>query len=1220
MNIHIFILLVFCALPVLNAASVPPWRLAELRERIRLEQPSKPVCELVLEPQLENSGGFAVIAEQKQDFQPLPLKRSGNVLRFECPKDTTSLWLYFNGQAPEPSAFEPKDNLFDGVLSNSGGTLTISGTTEFSFERPVPPDTAGYPVHLEFTFRSDSPLPFLASLELRPLDENGKELPSAAVDPRWLSMVTVPGKLIAMKQSGFLDVRAKKLRGTLKLKNCLNAFDTNGKPLSKEASPTPVLQILRLELRAAERIPVSGSNPLLFAEGVSGDALKLDGKTGFFFNALPPCVWSERRQVTDPLEYHWPDGAGTVEFFFRPDWQNDQETTLFEAFQHTRKTIFQLACHPARKQLVLKHKDFAEAMQTKTVPAHLESGKWYHIAVCWDNKERYIFLNGEAILREDSANFVYADLAASKTPDRLMPNEICLGIPAELLYRPNQKYNPASGLVDNLRISRELRYRQNFTPPRTLANDATTCALFNFDRAFDGIHDSGDGLVQSSLFSPTPRLPETYTVEQHDGSTRTIRRVPTTIPRENNPDQILGRQNYPDLATAGDFAVSRIPVRTDFSLKSGDKQTIDCPENIVMDFVEIRCPANSAPLRNPVILTEDEPDSRSFGGIVRNWNLPNLPERARVLKLFQYAISKTDYFIFHPAEFYPDSLRQLRPNYEPLSLLNVYSGDQCGPLNFMTLNLFVQAGGLPANMISGNEHTYEQVFYDGSWHVYDLSAQTFFPSRNKIDAASQEELENDPWLVAIRGASPSHFYRRGFRGESWTPSSSREEFGISLRPGEAFRYHPYNNGMHNNLQSEWGGKNLTAMAREVTGELRSDRKTWQADRTPPEFSTGVLTANWKQGDSASIFTKNEKDSFCYRIATPYPVAGLHAATVPAFPIEYSIDNGRTWAAPNDLLSLGRHGMLIRVKAPLSELQSFECKTYVMMSTRALTGMLKPGKNQIQFLADGSGNAEITLQYRKNAEPIHLSGGVEFGMRKGCEKRFFLLDPAQALEIPVTGIGQQTEIQCSNGLTGTLRNGVLTIRAQQYEKPSFQSVTIRDGSREQRATVLVCRNARLLTAEQAILNGQAALDKNCLKFKTTADSFRFDLPEPLNGKFAFLTLARNPIPQMYKEMPLLTYRHPNGKSYPLIRRRNLSTEFYKAEYGPVFRWAFPQAGTYAYMYLDLIPLSDTESLTINVNDPQAEFAALLLLPAENREEIYNLVKYFICFNYLPGLIH
>ena len=1237
-----FFRLFACAVLSGAAAEVPPWRIEGLQERVRLAKAEFPTafCELVLEKDLQGIDGFAVVAENQQGFRRLALRRSGNVLRFEAPTKSESLYLYFNGDAPALPEFDERENLFSGALAAAGkwrsasggkvsgneGGVRLDGAGTFSFEKEIDGETKGEPIHLEWSFRPESPLPFLLSLNLRQLDAAGNPLPSAAIDPRWLTMAVVPGKPITMRQSGALDPRARKLVAEFSMKNFLNAASVDGLPLPKGTSVAPSLWISKLELRCATRLPICGRNPELFAAGAAGESLKLDGNGGFFFNALPPCFWSEGRQTANPGEFHWPTAEGSVEFFLYPEWKRRRETTLFEAWQKNRKSIFRLSYDPVRGNLILQQKDFAEKAWNKTIPAELKTGQWHHIAVCWDNQERLIFLNGKVLSRENLAGFQYADLASAKKIDRILPNEICLGMPAGIMYqplRPNYevRFNPAKGRFDHLRISRTVRYRTPFTPAAAGSVDGATCALFRFDRSLEGVHGDGDGRVRGGLFSPRPLLPETWQAEQRSGGVRTIRRVPAELAAGNDPKKILNRNNFQDNPVEEDFAAARIPVRETFRLKPGGERKITCPEGTVMDFVELRCPPNGSTLRHPVLLREGEPDSRSYAGIVRSREWKNLSERERCDRLFQYAIARTDYFIYFPAEFLPHSRNQLRPNYQPLSLLNSYGADQCGPLNNLLLNLFVQSGNLPANAIAGNEHAFEQVFYDGAWHVYDLSAQTFFPSRNKVDAASQEELENDPWLIAANGSSiPSHFYRRGLRGAGWVPSTPRTKFAIVLRPGESFRIHPYNDGDFNDLQTEWGGATLVAMGREVTEKLNTNRKTWKADRIPPEFSTGFLTAEWKQGDGNALFSRITPKSFCFQIDTPYPLVAVNVVTEPAAKVEYSIDRGRSWREPEKLLTRGRHGMLIRVHAPLASLRSFRCRSSVQMNTRTLPGMLKPGENLLRFEADSPGTAEISIQYRKPAAPIRLEGSIDFGARRGWEKRFLLLNSDKALEIPVKGVGPAAVVKCRAGVQGTLRNGVLSLRATPGEKPVLSSFSICDGEREQLMTVLVCRGARLLTPDQALFQPEAYTLENgllkSLKARKSGVDFRFKLPEVLNGKFAVLTLARPGTPGARGGGPLFQLRKPDGKSDTLIRKSNLSSEYIKADIGHIFRWAYPQKGRYAYFYPDLLDFSGTDELTIRAADPGAEFAALLLIPAENREEIFPILRYFICLNNLP----
>ena len=239
-----FFRLFACAVLSGAAAEVPPWRIEGLQERVRLAKAEFPTafCELVLEKDLQGIDGFAVVAENQQGFRRLALRRSGNVLRFEAPTKSESLYLYFNGDAPALPEFDERENLFSGALAAAGkwrsasggkvsgneGGVRLDGAGTFSFEKEIDGETKGEPIHLEWSFRPESPLPFLLSLNLRQLDAAGNPLPSAAIDPRWLTMAVVPGKPITMRQSGALDPRARKLVAEFSMKNFLNAASVDG--------------------------------------------------------------------------------------------------------------------------------------------------------------------------------------------------------------------------------------------------------------------------------------------------------------------------------------------------------------------------------------------------------------------------------------------------------------------------------------------------------------------------------------------------------------------------------------------------------------------------------------------------------------------------------------------------------------------------------------------------------------------------------------------------------------------------------------------------------------------------------------------------------------------------------------------------------------------------------------------------------------------------------
>ena len=81
--------------------------------------------------------------------------------------------------------------------------------------------------------------------------------------------------------------------------------------------------------------------------------------------------------------------------------------------------------------------------------------------------------------------------------------------------------------------------------------------------------------------------------------------------------------------------------------------------------------------------------------------------------------------------------------YEALIMLNSYCGFECGPLNNLAANMFACSGQCPASQTGGYGHSFEEVFYDGKNHIYDLSAQKFFPAMDNETAAYLAEDDNE---------------------------------------------------------------------------------------------------------------------------------------------------------------------------------------------------------------------------------------------------------------------------------------------------------------------------------------------------------------------------------------------------------------------------------------------------------------------------------------------
>ena len=99
------------------------------------------------------------------------------------------------------------------------------------------------------------------------------------------------------------------------------------------------------------------------------------------------------------------------------------------------------------------------------------------------------------------------------------------------------------------------------------------------------------------------------------------------------------------------------------------------------------------------------------------------------------------------------------------------------------------------------------MFYDGKNHIYDLSAQKFFPAMDNETSAYLKESGDQPGIHNRLDGSADHFIRKSTRGHGAQNPSYQEKVAMVLNPGERFRVWYSNNGRMNNLQT-WGRKGV----------------------------------------------------------------------------------------------------------------------------------------------------------------------------------------------------------------------------------------------------------------------------------------------------------------------------------------------------------------------------------------------------------------------------
>jgi len=117
-----------------------------------------------------------------------------------------------------------------------------------------------------------------------------------------------------------------------------------------------------------------------------------------------------------------------------------------------------------------------KGMVSASQPNSVRPGEWVHVAGVWDGKNPRIFINGvEGTGRADWPGLSYPKLGLRLGVREVQPIS-----------------NAFQGQIDEIRISKSVRYSKNFTPTKRYTTDADTLALYHFDEG------QGDKLTDSS--------------------------------------------------------------------------------------------------------------------------------------------------------------------------------------------------------------------------------------------------------------------------------------------------------------------------------------------------------------------------------------------------------------------------------------------------------------------------------------------------------------------------------------------------------------------------------------------------------------------------------------------------------------------------------------------------------------------------------------------------
>lgn len=1193
------------------------------------------------------------------------------------------------------------DNLFAGALSadaagkwlvdggkvearENGLAFTAAAKANATYDVEVPSNLAGKPAQFEIELKNEGELAWPNNVRVEQLDEAGRVLMEPLSDPRWASHIRPVGKTTLVKESGRIHPQAKKLRVFLGLSAAHTEYDFHGYPIKREEMKHAKLLVTRLAVRPGALLPFPRYDDDFFGEGVSGaegDAsVRLGGErqAAIWYQTRGWAAWSNHRtdskgQYRDERDIFFPVGAGTAEAWFKPEWKGDEGAAryLFEGSQHMttqcrrangahgyerpRGIVFAVTYIPAKQEVAFLKVDSTGKKFTGSAKATIPGGKWTHVAATWKpDGEGAVWLDGRKVLTVDMKGFKALDLSGDYRPNDHDVIEAYLGGNYHI-SRDRDRPLPSpecnvlfNGLADNWRVSSTVRYTADFTPAKCFKLDADTRALFTFDRTWSGASGGGFGWIPLTLYALQDRVDHTFDV---DG--RRVQYWPAEVTPVAEPRIQLNALNYPDLPTAADFLAGRRVARKSFAVKPGETFELTAPQGVFTDFVEIANDGNSL-LEHPIVLNRGDVDPRSYGDIRDTLCADaSLSDRERANRIFQYVLGASDYFMNHSA-YFPlyggDKCGDVE--YLALNMLNGYCGFECGPLNSMTKNLFVCSGGLPATQTGGYGHSFEQVFFDGKNHVYDLSAQMFFPAWDNETAAYLEEMEDQPGLKRRAYGNPDHFIRNGTRSVGANQSTYERKVAESLRGGERFRVWFDNNGEVNELQCshQTNGDRLLKFFPDYGEKTHAKQgaKGWRVLRISryfPHYGNGFLVFDGKPADHAGTF-QDEGGSFVYHVHTVHPiVAADYVATSTAgkaVELEFSTDCGKTYrpfteAGHKRYDVRARYDYFVRVKAPIAEVARFEAITEVQVNARIFPGRLRGGKNTLTFKATSGGTSRVTMGWRHNARQLEILGGVYSGTIPGAETEFAVVEPSKKAVFEVKGASDQAKVLVKGPATATLRDGRLTVAGNALAK-GFAWVTILDGEVEKTLTLLVCEGARLVAGADFAVSGAArkvAAGKEPHAYVMLegagAEARAAFAPIP-KGKYAVMMLDRFAAHDSDNRLRArLELSIGNVKAYKCARATNASCQFYKAMYGQKgaranWKWDYPLRPDISYyleqMHVFKLDGADTIAFS-HVKDKDlpggVELAAALVVPEPDLELYGELIRVLCGLNCQPAKV-
>jgi len=222
-------------------------------------------------------------------------------------------------------------------------------------------------------------------------------------------------------------------------------------------------------------VPVAPTKPAVSTVPVSArtdHALDFDGASSYV-------------EVTLAAEDH---AMVTIEGWVRFTSAPNQSANLISVNLGTQRAAvyWQRTMFAADDRRLVTSASLAGEGQTTYAVDPITTDRWHHFAATWNGTRAHLFFNG----KEQGQGFLKFSTPADKAP----PPQTVLG--ANGFHK-----NFLHGRLDEVRISKSIRYQNNFTPKRRLESDDDTLALYHFDEGSgDILHDASSRKNDAKIF------------------------------------------------------------------------------------------------------------------------------------------------------------------------------------------------------------------------------------------------------------------------------------------------------------------------------------------------------------------------------------------------------------------------------------------------------------------------------------------------------------------------------------------------------------------------------------------------------------------------------------------------------------------------------------------------------------------------------------------------